>query len=814
MSSRGVQVELQRTADVLAGRAQLEVSGGQLGIPEDLLETVVASPGVEAAAPLVEAAMRIAQGPYAGSAVHVLGVDLLADPDVRAYRVEAGAIGQGEPLRVIAGSNAVIVPRALADKLELALGDTLGLVRDGRRVDLAVQAILLPGGLSEAFDGHVVIMDLYNLQQALGRRGWFDRIDVVVSEPDELELAAAILQRRVEGVASVRRAAQRDAWVENSLAAIRFVVWGLVGVGVIVAGLLTYTTMSLAVDRRLEEFALLRAAGLEAGRVRRLVLLDTLVLSALGTGAGLFLGSLVARRFTAVLSMVSSYLQDVEIGDIAVTPSTVAIGLAVGAGVGLLACIEPARRASLRAPLEVLSAHRAPAAPPRAQLRSAAGYYLGIGLPWLVLAIHPLGLPALLHLGLIFGLGMALIGRAARDLFPRLVVRLRPTLARLSGGVGSLTGASLLARPFHSAVTVATVAGVVAGVAVTLILVRSLGSTLDDWTAGQYPGSIFVVAGNPLHGASREKLQPDVVEAVRGTPGVRAVFDHYTANILYRGEEVLLGASSMGVMARYGHLPVIDGDARRLALDLASGAIAISDQFAGHFGVAVGDELTLATPVGPRSFRVAGVLRDYAGPAGSLNIDLAVFDEIWQREGSSNLVIWTEEPKEPVLDEIRRRTQDDQKLFFVFGEELERYASQVIGQFTRLLDVVSILTAGLGAIAIMNLLLTAVVERRRELALLRAAGATNGQLMGLIVLEGAIVSIAGSASGLLLGVACAYPMVTGVVRIAFSWWLLLEIDPLQLLALGLTFVAASVLAALAPAWQARQLRISEFLAPE
>jgi putative ABC transport system permease protein len=813
MSSRGVEAELQRTADVLAGSAELEIAAGSLGIPESLLERVAATGGVRAAAPMIEDTMRLAGGPRAGMAIHVLGIDLLADPSVRAYRFDRTELEVRDPLRLIAGADSLVITTTLAERLGVGPGDEIALESEHGPLTLTVRGTLEPSGIAEAFGGQLALMDVYAMQQAVARQGWLDRIDIVVDPDGDVDTVARALQAQVQGVATVRRAAQRDAWVDNTVSAIGFVIWALVVVGALVASLLSFATISLSVERRLGEFALLRAAGLEGRRVRNLLRVEAAGFTVIATALGLGLGVALSRGFVPILSNVSAYLQDVEIQRVEPSFTTFAVGIVVGVLVGVLGSLGPTRRGAALPPLEVLAAHRH-SRPPRRSTARVAAVHAPIALAWIGLSLGSFGMSPIARLGLIFALGILWIAVATRDFFPALLLRIRPWLELGVRSVGRLAGASLLARPVHSAVTVATVAGVVAGVTVSLVLVQSLSDTLDDWTAGQYPGAIYVVAENLLGGRDRDEILPEVVEEIRLTPGVRAVFEHYTATILFRGEEALLGASSMAVMAEQGRLPVIGGDEKKLALALAAGDIAISDQFAGHFGVEVGDTISLDTPRGRREFRVAGMIRDYAGPAGSLNLDLAVFDGLWDRNGSSNLVIWVDGAVEPTLDEIRRRVRDRQTIYFVYGEALERYASSVIGQFTRLLDVVAGMTALLGGLAVMNLLLGAVVDRRRELALLRAAGATNRQLMALVLLDGLIVSAAGSLAGIALGVACAYPMVTEVVRTAFSWWILFTVDPDQLLALGLALIAASLAASAYPAWLTRRVSPREVLAPE
>jgi ABC-type lipoprotein release transport system permease subunit len=122
-SSRSVERELERTADELSGAAEIEVTGGTLGVPEVALARAAAVPGVRVAAPLVEVTVRIRSGPGTGEALHVIGVDLLTDPDVRTYAWSGAAVELQDPLRMLARLDSVIVTESFAARFGIVPGD-------------------------------------------------------------------------------------------------------------------------------------------------------------------------------------------------------------------------------------------------------------------------------------------------------------------------------------------------------------------------------------------------------------------------------------------------------------------------------------------------------------------------------------------------------------------------------------------------------------------------------------------------------------------------------------------------------------------
>jgi len=304
MSSRSAAAELQRTSQELAGSSQIEVVGGTLGVSDDLLDIVAGVQGVAAAVPFVQATFRVNRTDAAGASIHVLGVDLLADPKIRTYSGEATV---EDPLRLLAGTDAIVVSRVLADRLNLRTGDALAVRLGKTPFTLTIRGILLPKGLAEAYGGQIAVMDAYALQRMLGRKGWLDRIDVVVSEGSSVDAVMDAIRAQLGGRATSRRSAAHDTWIQSALTMIQIVVSALMVVAIIVASLVSYSALSLFVDRRLPELALLGVAGLEPRRVRRFLYLDAAMLAALGGGVGLLIGRLLSQAFLTGISWISGF---------------------------------------------------------------------------------------------------------------------------------------------------------------------------------------------------------------------------------------------------------------------------------------------------------------------------------------------------------------------------------------------------------------------------------------------------------------------------------------------------------------------------
>jgi putative ABC transport system permease protein len=350
-------------------------------------------------------------------------------------------------------------------------------------------------------------------------------------------------------------------------------------------------------------------------------------------------------------------------------------------------------------------------------------------------------------------------------------------------GIGRLIGTGLAAHRSRTALTVACVGAVTAAVTLSITLTRSTAGTLDAWL--------------------------EAVATIRRTPNVKAVFEEVSEEVVYRGEKALLVAGSMNVLARYGKLQVVRGSPGSIAAELAKGRIAISERFAQHFGKREGDFVTLNTPKGPRSLRVAGIIRDYAGPTGSLNIDLDIFEQLWPHQGSRDVVFWTLGDPASVVSAIQHRLTEKQPLLFSYGAKLAHFVTDQIWRVRGILLSVALLTALLGAVAVSSLMLSSVTMQSRDRSLLLATGATRVQVQVITLLEGFVVGVSGGIVGIALGISTSYVLISDVLPEGIGWKLDFYVDPAELLLVTLCLVMSSLLASAYPAWIAGEVSFRE-----
>ena len=268
-------------AETLAGSAQLQVSGGEAGVPESALEVTRQVGCVEAATAVMLRTVTTGLRDEGGLAV--LGVDLLEEPRFREYKLkDRTSSGPDDALVFFAQPDSVLLTEEFARRNGLAVDAKLPVWtgREGRT--LRVRGLLESSGPARAYHGNVAVMDLYAAQQVFGRRGYFDRIDVAVRRKSTVEDCQIALCAKLGSHLKVAPPASRGRGVESLSTTYMFLVESSGLLGLLVSMALVRHAGATSVARREREIGIVLGLGGDEASVRRMILMESLALGALG----------------------------------------------------------------------------------------------------------------------------------------------------------------------------------------------------------------------------------------------------------------------------------------------------------------------------------------------------------------------------------------------------------------------------------------------------------------------------------------------------------------------------------------------------
>jgi putative ABC transport system permease protein len=803
---------------VVTGRSAdaTSLAPGALGaegvtLPQDTLARVDAVPGVAAADAVVAGPVAVA-GPgsrpvsAAGSATFALSVG--AVPDLRVLTLRAG--------RLPTGADEAVLDAATADRAHVVLGERLRVA--GAGAARTVQVVGLVGyGTSESLAGATIVgLTLPTTQAVLGQPGRLDEV-IAAAAPGVGERALAARVTAALGPA-YRVETQAQAVAADTAAATRgFDVFSDVllvfaGIALFVAVFLIFNTFSILLAQRARELALLRCLGALRRQLVATVLGESLVIGAVasllgvGVGVGLALG---------IRALLSSFGIDFPATAPVVEARTVVVSLVVGVVATVGAALVPAVRGSRTPPVAAMRDDLPVDTGRPAPFRLVTGtllVVLGVGV--VVVALHAggSGSGSAATRAEVIGVGLALGFLGLSALIPLVA---RPLAAVLgwpfaaSGGVAGRLGRHNAMR--HPRRTAATAAALMIGLTLVTTIAVFAHSVQASTDASLQNGlhADFVVTPNGTDALSR-----GLGARLAGLAQLRRVAALESEAVQIElppstapGASRRAGATGTGVAA-YAQEVTVRPAAGRLS-DVGGTGVAVTTGIADTWHLHIGSELPLGSVEVPRhSFTAAAIIHDPTGLTGDILFSPGGLSLLFPDGTPPVQVVLAQQA--PGVDQASALAAVDRAVAAYPQAEVRTKAAYINGANQQFQEMVNLITVLLGLavvialFGIVNTLALSIVERRREIGLLRALGMSRRQVRAAVRWEAVVVSLLGTILGIAVGLAFGWVVVDslrsqGVDRFAVPGG--------ELVAFVVLAAVAGVLAAVLPARSAARVDV-------
>jgi putative ABC transport system permease protein len=775
--NRSLTTSFQSTIDQIAGKAVLQIANGESGIAESLFPVIRDTPGVADAVPAVEGFAPVAGAP--GERIFVYGVDLLTDFAIRDHQFAAAQFGFEQALDFIAQPDSIAITEALSRRLNLPMGASIELLTSEGKRSYTVRALLKEQGSARVFGGSFALMDLPVAQRTFGKQGKLDLVDLTIEEGERIEAVQGRLRGRLGGAGDVERPRKRGEQIELLLTSFRVGLFFVSLIALFVGFFLIYNTMAVSVTQRRREIGALRCLGMKRGEVLRLMISEALFISMAGSIAGAFFGWLLARAaLVAVGETVGNLfsLMDLVGGHLGLGD----VGLAVGCGVAVavLAALHPAWEAIHVSPLE--NARQAAWQPaggrhlPWANRLGAACLMVSLALLSSARAIG--GEVERFSVGvfgmLVFLLSVAffcpgLIARAVGG-FWRMAVR----VPRTSWAEARLASDSLRRDPVRAGITVATLVISLAAIFTIAAFVNSVRGSLLAWVDQMVTADLIVSSGARTAGPKNVALKEDLLPALKEIPGIKIIDLYRLIRSSYQGRPILVESFSARESASVRTLPMAEGDGARALKEMGEGkGVIVSESFRSKFGKGARDRIELLTPSGRIIFDIIAVYVDYSSDSGSVLLDRALYKKYWREELVDAFDLWLEPgaDEQRVIQTIRSSYGEKYQLFISTHRELRESVVRIMEQSFVVNYAVEIVAVVVAIFSVINTLLASVLDRAREIGVLRAIGATQAQVRRIVVMEAGWMGLIGGLLGLFAGTVMAYHHVVYNTKELTGW---------------------------------------------
>ena len=706
------------------------------------------------------------------------------------------------------GPDEVVLDEKTAEEAGYDVGDTVPITTADRTANLEPTLVGIAGfPEGGSLNGATVASFETSVSQDLFHDGKDEFDSIWVTREDDVsqdELRAEVEKVLPEGYEAVTGDDEAKDQADDLLEAISFLTIFLLifaGISLVVGTYIIVNTFSILVAQRSRELALLRALGASKRQVQRSVQLEALVLGFLGATIGVGLGVVLAIGLRALFGVIGL---DLSGQALVYRPRTVVAAYAVGILVTMAAAYFPARRTSRIAPVQAM---RDDVALPEESMRRR--FVLGLVLALVGGLALFAGLSDAVDLGgdgYLVGGGMLAILLGVTAMSPVLsapLLRLaRSFYARTFGSIGNLAGQNSLRNPRR---TTATASALMIGLTLACamaIIGASAKASVDKSVEESFTGD-FVVSS--IFQGSFSSSIADRVSKVDGVSEVvrqRSGFADRDG-----GFSVVLATDPVG-LDQLG-VDFLSGS----AADLKRGTVLVSRTEAASDGLQVGDPYEIEVPKGEVTWKVAGVFDDNALLSQGVVTDIATYEDAGYKKQDSLLVVYTDDGTD--LDVVQDRLDDvlaDQPT--VTAKDQAAFAADQrknIDMFVLIIYALLGLALVIAVLGIVNTLALSVIERTREVGLLRAIGVTRRQLRVMITLESIVIAVLGAVLGVVLGTGFGVALMYAV-RDEGLEVIDVPIDQLALF-LGLA-VLIGVVAAVLPARRAARLDVLTAIATD
>jgi putative ABC transport system permease protein len=486
----------------------------------------------------------------------------------------------------------------------------------------------------------------------------------------------------------------------------------------------------------------------------------------------------------------------------------VALAAGIGLPLALLAAALPAREAARVPPTAAIRGHDILES--RFRLRPGALWWpvATLAVAGLLATRGPIaGMP-------VFGYASALVTvLGASFLVPAILFATAHVSRRIMrqrfGVAGLLAHANLASAIPRLSISVAALAVSLSMMVAIAVMIGSFRDTVNYWVSQTLQADLFVSPGVRPRPGAEHTLSSEVVTAVKAHPAVLAADAFRNMDLTYEGNLVMVGSGDFDILLRHGSLMFKAPADGRAALRGAIGrdALVMSESFAFRYGKRQGETITLQTPSGPRTFTIAAIYYDYTSDRGVLVMDHGTFRRTFGDLPPTGMTVYLKPGSD--ADRVREETLaaigDGHRAFIYTNRSLRTEVLRIFDStfaITYALEVVAVFVAMMG---VAGTLLTLVLERRRDLLMVRLIGASYRQVRRVVVLEAVLIGAASQAVGIAVGFALSFVLIYVINVQSFGWTIQFHVPWLFLVQSTIVVVVGTALAGVFPAREAARL---------
>ena len=816
ISNEAAMASITALFEQSSGRSDLMITAasGDNGFSSNILRVVSNIAGVRSISPIVkvntafpdqqnEEALQVSFFTTAKAGLLLFGIQPDLDLIIRDYKITEGRF-----LNPDSDNLEIILVENLANDNKIQVGDRVKLLSPNGLETFKVVGLIAREGVGQTNNGNFGVIHLLTAQKVFNRKDVFDQLDIMLQdhiEGNRVEEKRLEIQKRIGTDHAVTYPAGQGQRMSQMLSNYQIGLNFLSAIALFVGAFLIYNAFTMTVVERTYEYGMLRTIGMSKRQVTSTVLFDSVLLGLVGSLLGVAVGILGAR---GLASLMGNLLGTDLVGTMNVPIGSLFMSLVIGMGVTVVSALLPAIKAGKISPIAALRIRGLK----KEGFFSKWGGLIGAALlliSTVLLIWNPIPDDPLFRVGsmtvFLMFTGVTLIIPATLQWWQKATQTIMKKVYGNSGLIGNRNLERSKSR------TTLTVTALLVGVAMILIvraMTSSFAADLKVWINAYMGGDLYVSSSVPLRSELARQLGSiDGVEAA--TPV------HYQSVELQLPNNTQENLTYMAVdPATYTRVTsfVFSGDETNAEQALsqlnAGGTVFVSSVLSEKFGYRAGDQIVLKTPSGLRSFDIGGVVVDFYNQGLVITGNWQDMRRYFRANEVSTILIKVQDEQtisnvQSTIDALYGKRY---QLSIEANTAVKERIFNLMDQAFIMFDMMAVLAVIVASLGIVNTLTMNVMERTREIGMLRAIGMTQQQVRQMILAEAGLMGIMGGLLGLVFGIFLSRIFLFGMT--AMSGYKIDLVIPIAGIITGLIVsLVISQLAALQPAKRAATINI-------
>ncbi len=795
----------------LLGTATHQIISSSNKIPEQLVVDMKKDSKFENASPIVEGFVKVPA--FQENNMLLFGIDPLMDFSIRnIYGSQSNVMFS--LINAITEKGSIIISKETAEIYKVSTNEIISVEFEGRQHDLKIVGIISnEDPLIKRSLNSLLITDISTAQEVLGRVGFIDKIDIVLSDGNQISEINRILPG---DLILISRNDQKDQ-VENMVAAFQLNLTALSLLALVVGLFLIYNTMTFSVIQRRELIGVYRGFGFYRSEIFKIILFEALLIAIIGTIFGIIGGILLGRQtVNLILQTINDLYYTTIIQDVEIPIISLIKGLLLGVFATILVAIPPAfestrvtpRNAELRSGLELktrLSIKR--------MVLIMAGCYL-VGSILLFLPIFRNNLWWAFLATFFVVVGFSLLTAVCLNYFLPFLAKPVMKIFGLFPGMAVRELYRSLSR------TGIAISSLMVAVAVTLgmtIMIASFRNTVEIWLAETLVGEIYLSVPNQFSNLSTAEIDMEVLSELLTYPDIQSYNTLATLNLMTEKGNIQMDIITNEKIGYERLFLKTDLNPDEIWNSLLNGSILLSEPLSNRLNLDLGDSLKLISPSGPVELPVAGIFFDYASNQGHLIMAKDAFLKNWDSYPVSAVSLYLKPDKDisTAVKELQRINLDQsQNLIIRDNETLQNDALAVFDRTFMITNALRFIATIIAIIGIYGAVLLILEDRKKEIGILKAIGVRSREFWKLLLTETGLMGFFAGLFAIPTGIIISLILVYVINLRSFGWTIQFHFEFIYIIQAFLLSIASAIIAGIFPILRINRLETIKIIRNE